>query len=486
MDLYKLTVHELRDLLAKKEITAKDAALSYTKRIGALESAIKAFVSLTPDMTIQMAEEADKAIADGKAAPVLGVPLAIKDNMCIKGIRTTCSSKMLENFVPPYESTVTSRLKEAGYILLGKTNMDEFAMGSSTENSAFGPTHNPWDVNRIPGGSSGGSAAAVAADMCAAALGSDTGGSIRQPAACCGVVGLKPTYGRVSRFGLVAFASSLDQIGPITKDVEDCAIMMNVIGGHDPSDSTSADIPLPDFTKNLKDGIKGLKVGIPKEYFIAGGIDQEVYLAMQEAINVLKSLGAETVEISLPHTEYAVATYYILATSEASSNLARYDGVKYGYRAKEFVDLLDMYKKTRSEGFGPEVKRRIMLGTYALSSGYYDAYYKKAQQARTQIKDDFDEALKKVDIIVTPTAPTPAFKLGEKTADPLQMYLSDIFTISVNLAGIPGLSMPCGLTRERLPIGMQVLGRHFDEETVLRAAYAYEQATDWHKRKPTL
>ena len=486
MDLYKLTVHELRDLLAKKEITAKDAAFSYTKRIGALESAIKAFVSLTPDATMQMAEEADKAIAEGKAAPLLGVPFAIKDNMCTKGIRTTCSSRMLENFVPPYESTVTSRLKEAGYVLLGKTNMDEFAMGSSTENSAFGPTHNPWDVNRIPGGSSGGSAAAVAADMCAASLGSDTGGSIRQPAACCGVVGLKPTYGRVSRFGLVAFASSLDQIGPITKDVEDCAIMMNVIGGHDPSDSTSADIPLPDFTKNLKDGIKGLKVGIPKEYFIAGGIDQEVYLALQEAINVLKSLGAETVEISLPHTEYAVATYYILATSEASSNLARYDGVKYGYRAKEFDDLLDMYKKSRSEGFGPEVKRRIMLGTYALSSGYYEAYYKKAQQARTQIKDDFDEAFKKVDIIVTPTAPTPAFKLGEKTADPLQMYLSDIFTISINLAGIPGLSMPCGLTRERLPIGMQILGRHFDEETVLRAAYAYEQATDWHKRKPTL
>ena len=486
MDLYKLTVHELRGLLAKKEITAKDAAFSYTKRIGSLEPAIKAFVSLTPDATMQMAEEADKAIAEGKAAPLLGVPFAIKDNMCTKGIRTTCSSRMLENFVPPYESTVTTRLKDAGYVLLGKTNMDEFAMGSSTENSAFGPTHNPWDVDRIPGGSSGGSAAAVAADMCAAALGSDTGGSIRQPAACCGVVGLKPTYGRVSRFGLVAFASSLDQIGPITKDVEDCAIMMNVIGGHDPADSTSANVALPDFTKTLKDGIKGLKVGIPKEYFIAGGIDQEVYLAMQEAINVLKSLGAVTVEISLPHTEYAVATYYILATSEASSNLARYDGVKYGYRAKEFDDLLDMYKKTRSEGFGPEVKRRIMLGTYALSSGYYDAYYKKAQQARTQIKDDFDEAFKKVDIIVTPTAPTPAFKLGEKTADPLQMYLSDIFTISINLAGIPGLSMPCGLTRERLPIGMQVLGKHFDEETVLRAAYAYEQATDWHKRKPTL
>lgn len=486
MDLYKLTLHELRDLIHKKEVTAHDAAFSYTRRIGALEADIKAFVTLTADATIGMSDEADKAIADGKIAPLTGIPMAIKDNMCTKGIRTTCSSKILANFVPPYESTVTARLKDAGYVLLGKTNMDEFAMGSSTENSAFEATRNPWDLNRIPGGSSGGSAAAVAADLCAAALGSDTGGSIRQPAACCGVVGLKPTYGRVSRFGLVAFASSLDQIGPITKDVEDCAIVMNIIGGHDPSDSTSADIALPDFTAGLKGGIKGLKVGIPKEYFIAGGIDHEVYTSLQEAIGVLKGLGAEVKEVTLPHTDYAVATYYILATSEASSNLARYDGVKYGYRAPNPDDLLDMYKKSRSQGFGPEVKRRIMLGTYALSSGYYEAYYKKAQQVRTLIKRDFDEAFKQVDVIVTPTAPTAAFKLGEKTEDPLQMYLSDIFTISINLAGIPGLSMPCGLTRERLPIGMQILGRHFDEETVLRAAYAYEQATDWHLRKPTL
>ncbi|MGC2423198.1 MAG: Asp-tRNA(Asn)/Glu-tRNA(Gln) amidotransferase subunit GatA, partial [Nitrospirota bacterium] len=480
MDLHSLTLHALRELIIKKEITAKDAAFAYTRRIGQVEGSVNAYLTLTPNKTIAMSEDADWALSKGKTAPLLGIPLAIKDNMCTKGVKTTCASKMLADFVPPYESTVTSKLTDAGYVMLGKTNMDEFAMGSSTENSAFEATKNPWDLERIPGGSSGGSAAAVAADMCAAALGSDTGGSIRQPASCCGVVGLKPTYGRVSRYGLVAFASSLDQIGPITKDVEDCAIMMNVIGGHDPLDSTSANIALPDFTANLKGGIKGLKVGMPKEYFVESGIDKEVYAAMMEAIVVLQTLGAEVKEITLPHTDYAIATYYILATSEASSNLARYDGVKYGYRAKEHEDLLDMYKRTRSEGFGPEVKRRIMLGTYALSSGYYDAYYKKGQQVRTLIKSDFDKAFKDVDIIITPTAPTPAFKLGEKTADPLQMYLSDIFTISVNLAGIPGLSLPCGMTKNDLPVGLQILGRHFDEETVLRAAYAYEQATDWH------
>jgi aspartyl-tRNA(Asn)/glutamyl-tRNA(Gln) amidotransferase subunit A len=486
LDLHSLTLHALRELIIKKEITAKDAAFAYTRRIGQVEGSVNAYLTLTPDRTIAMSEDADHALSKGKTSPLLGIPLAIKDNLCTKGVKTTCASKMLADFVPPYESTVTSRLTDAGYVMLGKTNMDEFAMGSSTENSAFGPTKNPWDLERIPGGSSGGSAAAVAADMCAAALGSDTGGSIRQPASCCGVVGMKPTYGRVSRFGLVAFASSLDQIGPITKDVEDCAIMMNVIGGHDPLDSTSANVALPDFTANLKGGIKGLKVGMPKEYFVESGIDKKVYAAMMEAIVVLQSLGAEVKEITLPHTDYAIATYYILATSEASSNLARYDGVKYGYRAKEHEDLLDMYKRTRSEGFGPEVKRRIMLGTYALSSGYYDAYYKKGQQARTLIKSDFDAAFKDVDVIITPTAPTPAFKLGEKTDDPLQMYLSDIFTISVNLAGIPGLSLPCGMTKNDLPVGLQILGRHFDEETVLRAAYAYEQATDWHLRKPKL
>jgi aspartyl-tRNA(Asn)/glutamyl-tRNA(Gln) amidotransferase subunit A len=485
LELFRLTLHELAGLIKDKDITAKEAAQSYISRMEAVEDKVRAYTTTTPDTAMKMAEAADRAIASGSAGPLAGIPLAIKDNMCTKGVRTTCSSKILENFVPPYESTVTQKLMDEGYVMLGKTNLDEFAMGSSTENSAFQTTKNPWDLERIPGGSSGGSAAAVAADMCAAALGSDTGGSIRQPAACCGVVGLKPTYGRVSRFGLVAFASSLDQSGPITKDVEDCALMMNSIGGYDPKDSTSANVAMPDFTAKLKGGVKGLKIGMPKEYFI-GGIDAEVDSSLREAISVLKGLGAEVTEVSLPHADYCLAVYYILATSEASSNLARYDGVKYGFRADEFDDLLDMYKKSRSQGFGPEVKRRIMLGTYALSSGYYDAYYKKAQQVRTLIKRDFDEAFKQVDIIVTPTAPTPAFKIGEKTDDPLQMYLSDIFTISVNLAGIPGISLPCGLAGGKLPIGMQLLGRHFDEETVLRTAYAFEQATDWHKKKPTL
>ncbi|HAK60589.1 MAG TPA: Asp-tRNA(Asn)/Glu-tRNA(Gln) amidotransferase GatCAB subunit A, partial [Nitrospiraceae bacterium] len=358
-------------------------------------------------------------------------------------------------------------------------------MGSSTENSGVFPTKNPWDLKRIPGGSSGGAAAAIAADASIAALGSDTGGSIRQPAACCGVVGLKPTYGRVSRYGLVAFASSLDQIGPLTKDVTDTALLMNTIAGHDRLDSTSADIPLPDFTRALANNVKGMKIGIPKEYFIEG-MDPEVERGVREAISVLQGLGAKTVEVSLPHTDYAIATYYILATSEASSNLARYDGVKYGFRAEGAKDLLDQYLKTRSRGFGPEVKRRIMLGTYALSAGYYDAYYKKGQQVRTLIKGDFDSAFKKVDVIITPTAPTAAFKIGEKTADPLQMYLSDIFTNSVNLAGIPGISIPCGFTRENLPIGLQLLGKHFDEESILHAAFAYEQATDWHTKRPKI
>jgi aspartyl-tRNA(Asn)/glutamyl-tRNA(Gln) amidotransferase subunit A len=376
-------------------------------------------------------------------------------------------------------------LKKAGYVLCGKPNMDEFAMGSSTENSGFFITRNPWDLDRIPGGSSGGSAAAVAAGECIGALGSDTGGSIRQPAACCGVVGLKPTYGRVSRFGLVAFASSLDQIGPITKDVTDSALLMNVIAGHDARDSTSANIPAPDFTRALKKDVKGLKIGLPREYFIEG-MDPEVDKAVRGAVRTLEGLGAIVKEVSLPHTGYAVATYYILATSEASSNLARYDGIKYGFRAEGAKDLLDLYMKSRSQGFGPEVKRRIMLGTYALSAGYYDAYYKKGQQARTLIKRDFDEAFKSVDIIATPTAPTAAFRIGEKSADPLQMYLSDIFTISVNLAGIPGISIPCGFTSGNLPIGLQLLGKHFDEEAILHAAFAYEQATEWHRRRASL
>jgi aspartyl-tRNA(Asn)/glutamyl-tRNA(Gln) amidotransferase subunit A len=487
LELYSLAISEARDLLDKREISANDLVNSIYQRIDAVEEKVKAFITITKDNAMKMAGEAQKKIdleEKQNNTSILGIPLAIKDNICTKGVRTTCSSKILYNFVPAYESIVTSRLLERGYVLIGKTNMDEFAMGSSTENSGFHTTKNPWRLERIPGGSSGGSAAAVAADECIAALGSDTGGSIRQPAALCGVVGLKPTYGRVSRYGLVAFASSLDQIGPITKNVRDSAILMNILSGHDPLDSTSAPVPAPDFTAALGKDINGLIIGIPKEYFIEG-IDKEVEVSVKEATKKLESLGAITVEVSLPHTGYAVATYYILATSEASSNLARYDGVKYGFRAKG-KDLMDMYMNTRAQGFGAEVKRRIMLGTYALSSGYYEAYYKKAQQVRTLIKKDFEEAFKKVDVILTPTSPTAAFKIGEKTADPLQMYLSDIFTISANLAGVPGISIPCGFTSNNLPVGLQLIGKHFDEESILRVAYAYEQNTEWHKRKPIL
>jgi len=485
VEFYRLTISETRKLLDRKEVSVKEIASSIYRRIDAVEERIKAFVSISREEALKRAEEIQKEIGKEKnAKPLLGIPLAIKDNICTKGILTTCSSKILYNFIPPYESTVTSRLLTEGYVLIGKTNLDEFAMGSSTENSGFHVTKNPWDFERIPGGSSGGSAAAVASDECISALGSDTGGSIRQPAALCGVVGLKPTYGRVSRFGLVAFASSLDQIGPITKDVRDAALLMNVISGHDPFDSTSAPLPVPDFTEVLGKNIKGMKLGIPREYFIEG-MDREVELSVKEAIKKLESLGAIPVEISLPHTGYAVATYYLLATSEASSNLARYDGIKYGLRAKG-EDLLDTYMNTRARGFGAEVKRRIMLGTYALSSGYYEAYYRKAQQVRTLIKHDFEKAFQIVDVIVTPTSPTAAFKVGEKTSDPLQMYLSDIFTISVNLAGVPGISIPCGFTSTKLPIGLQIIGKHFDEESILKVAFVYEQSTDWHKIKPNL
>lgn len=484
MELHALSISELRKLLDRKEISVKEVLDSVFDRIDVVEDRIKAFVTLTREKAFEMASGAQKRIDGKHSSPLIGIPMAVKDNMCTKGIRTTCSSKILSNFIPPYESTVTSRLTEQGYILIGKTNLDEFAMGSSTENSGFHTTRNPWDINRIPGGSSGGSTAAVAAGECIGALGSDTGGSIRQPAALCGVVGLKPTYGRVSRYGLVAFASSLDQIGPITKNVRDSAIIMNVIAGRDLFDSTSAPVNVPDFTHVLGKHIKGLKIGIPKEYFIEG-MDRTVDASLRDAIKQLESLGAIPVEVSLPHTDYAIATYYLIATSEASSNLARYDGVKYGFREKG-KDLPEMYMNTRAHGFGAEVKRRIMLGTYALSSGYYEAYYKKAQQVRTLIKRDFEDAFKAVDVIATPTSPTAAFKIGEKADDPLQMYLSDIFTISVNLAGVPGISLPCGFTSDNLPIGMQIIGRHFDEETILRAAYAYEQSTEWHKRKPNL
>jgi aspartyl-tRNA(Asn)/glutamyl-tRNA(Gln) amidotransferase subunit A len=486
VELYRLTIAEVRDLLDRKEISVEDLVESIYGRINAVEDKVRAFATMTEETAMQMAHEVQEKMKqeEQKTRFLLGVPLAIKDNICTKGTLTTCSSKILSNFIPPYESTVTSRLIEQGYILIGKTNMDEFAMGSSTENSGFHVTQNPWDPERIPGGSSGGSAAAVAADECIAALGSDTGGSIRQPAGFCGVVGLKPTYGRVSRFGLVAFASSLDQIGTLTKNVKDTALLMNAISGHDPLDSTSAPLPVPDFTAALGQDIKGIKLGVPKEYFIEG-IEKEVEASVRDAIRKLEDLGAIPVEISLPHTDYAIATYYILATSEASSNLARYDGVKYGFRA-EGKDLMDVYRNTRAQGFGAEVKRRIMLGTYALSSGYYEAYYRKAQQARTLIKQDFERAFQEVDAIVTPTSPTIAFKVGEKSADPLQMYLSDIFTISVNLAGVPGISIPCGFARDNLPIGLQLIGKHFDEESLLKVAYAYEQATEWHKRRPNL
>jgi aspartyl-tRNA(Asn)/glutamyl-tRNA(Gln) amidotransferase subunit A len=477
VELYNLSIEEAGSAIDKGEASPQELTKAVFERIEAVEEKVNAYVTLDKDNALAKA-------AETAGGPLAGMPIAIKDNICTEGVRTTCSSKILGNFVPVYESTVTGKLKEQGYVLIGKTNLDEFAMGSSTENSAFGLTRNPWALDRVPGGSSGGSAAAVAADECIAALGSDTGGSIRQPAAFCGVVGLKPTYGRVSRYGLVAFASSFDQIGPLTKNVKDSAIIMNAIAGHDKYDSTSADVPLPDFTSALGQDIKGMKIGVPSEFFVEG-MEREVEASVKEAIKKIESLGAEPVEISMPHTGYAVAAYYILATSEASSNLARYDGVRYGLRA-EGEDLIGMYMKTREEGFGAEVKRRIILGTYALSSGYYDAYYKKAQQVRTLIKQDFEKAFEKVDVIVTPTTPTTAFKAGEKTADPLQMYLSDIFTISVNLAGVPGISVPCGFTSEDLPVGLQIIGKHFDEESVLKIAYAYEQDTEWHKRRPEL
>jgi aspartyl-tRNA(Asn)/glutamyl-tRNA(Gln) amidotransferase subunit A len=486
MESASLTIHELSEKLKRGEVKATEIVNSVLKRIDTFEPRVHAYMTVVRENALHQAKEVDRKIQSRQGIhPLAGIPLAVKDNLCTRKLRTTCSSRILENFIPPYDATVIRSLHKAGAILIGKTNMDEFAMGSSTENSGMAVTRNPWDATRIPGGSSGGSAAAVSADLCTGALGSDTGGSIRQPAAMCGVVGLKPTYGRVSRYGLVAFASSLDQIGPLTKDVRDCAILMNVIAGHDPLDSTSASVPVPDHTGALTGSVQGLRVGIPRQYFIEG-MDREVEGAVRESITVLEKMGARTVEIQLPHTSYAVATYYILATAEASSNLARYDGVRYGYRTAGARDLLKMYTETRQEGFGPEIKRRIMLGTYVLSAGYYDAYYRKAQCVRTLVKRDFDEAFRSVDVIVTPTAPTAAFRIGEKTQDPLQMYLSDIFTISVNLAGIPAISIPCGFTSEKLPIGLQILGRPFDEATVLRTAHAFEQVTEWHKRKPNL
>ena len=483
--MHQPTIAQSKHQLLEKKYSAVELLDAVYKRIDAVDSQVQAYVHLTRDIAHQQAEEADQKLAAGEDAPLLGVPIALKDLICMKDTPTTCASRILENFVSPYDATVVQRLKAAGAVLIGKTNMDEFAMGSSNENSYFHATKNPWDLERVPGGSSGGSGAAVAANECMGALGSDTGGSIRQPAAFCGVTGLKPTYGRVSRFGLVAFASSFDQIGPMTKTAEDAAILMNVIGGHDPMDSTSADVLLPDFTAALSKDVKGLKIGIPKEYF-GKGLDSNVEKSVQEAIKTLESMGLQTVEVSLPHTEYAVATYYILACAEASANLSRYDGVKYGFRSEHADNLMDMYTNTREEGFGEEVKRRILLGTFVLSSGYYDAYYLKGQKARTLIKQDFEEAYKKCDLMVGPIAPAPAFKLGEKLDDPLQMYLSDIFTISANLAGIPAMSIPCGQSPDNLPIGLQLMSKHFDEATLLNVAHQYQQTTDHHLQHPVL
>ena len=485
MELNRLTIHELQNFIRSGEVTSTDIVASVFKRIDAVEKDVHAYITLMKEYAFEEALKADKDIKEGKVKPLTGIPVALKDIVCMKGFLTTCGSHILHNYIPPYDATVVEKLKDSGAVFTGKTNMDEFAMGSSTETSYFGITRNPWDLDRIPGGSSGGSAAAVAADLCIASIGSDTGGSIRQPAALCGVVGMKPTYGRVSRYGLIAFASSLDQIGSFTKDVEDCAIMMNALAGYDPRESTSVPMDVPDYREFLSRGIEGWRVGIPKEYFIEG-IDPEVEESVRKTITVIEGLGAKCIEMSLPHTEYCLAVYYIIAPAEASSNLARYDGVKYGFRSQESRDLLDMYKKTRSEGFGAEVKRRIMIGTYALSSGYYDAYYKKASQVRALIKRDFEEAFKQCDVILTPTSPTPAFKIGEKTEDPLQMYLSDIFTISANLAGIPGVSVPCGFTREGLPIGVQFLAGHFEEGKLIQISSAFEKHANLEKRRPAL
>jgi len=482
-DLYKLTYAAISNLYRDKKASPEEVISSVLERIEKTDKKINGVIRKNKDSIKKQLSE----IKDKTQKSLYGAPILVKDNICVKDEETTCGSKILAGFKPPYNATVVERLKEEGAVLIGKANMDEFAFGSSCETSCYGPTKNPWALDRIPGGSSGGSTASVSADETILALGSDTGGSIRQPAAHCGVVGLKPTYGRVSRYGLIAFASSLDQIGPIAKDVTDAAILMNAISGYDPRDSSSADIPRPDYTKSLINDIKGLKVGIPKEYFL-GGIDKEVLSIIKAAIKKLESLGARCEDVSLPHTEYAVSVYYILGPAEASSNLARFDGVQYGLRKTGSGEnpLIELYKQTRFEGFGDEAKRRIILGTFALSSGYYDAYYLKALKVRTKIKEDFDKVFKKVDCIITPTAPTPAFKVGEKTEDPLGMYLSDIFTIPVNLAGIPAVSIPCGFTSQDLPIGLQILAKPFNEEMLFKTAYTYECNTEWHKRKPKL
>jgi aspartyl-tRNA(Asn)/glutamyl-tRNA(Gln) amidotransferase subunit A len=489
MHLHELTIREAAQLLRSGEISSAELTEALIDRIVAVDNDVRAYLTLTPELAMEQARAADRRLAEARRSgddglpPLLGIPLAIKDVLCTAGVPTTCGSRILENFVPPYDATVVARLKDAGFVMLGKTNTDEFAMGSSTENSAFFTTHNPWDLGRVPGGSSGGSAAAVAAGEALGALGTDTGGSVRQPAALCGVVGLKPTYGRVSRYGLVAFASSLDQAGPIARTVADAALLLGTIAGHDPQDSTSAPRPVPDYTAALGGDIRGLRVGVPNEYFVPG-MEPGVEAAVRQALADLEALGAVVEQVSLPHTEYALPVYYLIAPAEASANLARYDGVKYGYSAPA-GELWEMYKRTRGQGFGAEVKRRIMLGTYALSAGYYDAYYLKAQKVRTLIRQDFERAFERVDVVVAPTSPTVAFPIGAKVDDPLQMYLSDVLTLSLNLAGLCGISVPCGFSGG-LPVGMQVLGRPYDEETILRVAHAYERATPWHTYRPGL
>ncbi len=486
MKLHELTIEQACGLLNNKEISSVELTRAVLARIEAVDGKIDAYLTVDADGALVQAQAADHRLSTGEATPLTGIPLGIKDLMCTRGLRTTCASKILEDFVPPYDATVITRLKNAGAVIVGKLNMDEFAMGSTTEHSAFQVTRNPWHLDRIPGGSSGGSAAAVAADMCLGALGSDTGGSIRQPASHCGVVGIKPTYGRVSRFGLVAFASSLDQIGPLGKTVADTAIMLEAIAGHDPNDSTSVPEPVPNFSAISGDGLADVVVGIPKTYSSARGLDPQVGAAVERAVKTIESLGARCIDISLPHSDHAVAAYYVIAPCEASSNLARYDGVKYGFRDKAPTDLLQMYRRTRSQGFGSEVQRRIILGTYALSAGYYDAYYGKASQIRTLIKNDFQNAFASCDVIVSPVAPTPAYPIGETIDDPLTMYLSDIFTLSANLAGIPGISVPCGFSDDGLPIGLQIMGRHFNEAMLFKVARQFERAIAIKHKKPPL
>ena len=485
MDITELTVHELKEKLAKKELTSYEITKAYSDRIKEKEPDVQAFVTTLDDDAVEKAKEMDKKIENGEVESKLaGIPIGIKDNICTKGIKTTCSSRMLENFISPYDATVMEKINNEGLINLGKLNMDEFAMGGSTEHSYFHVTRNPWNLNKVPGGSSGGSAAAVAAGMVPWALGTDTGGSIREPAAFCGVVGLKPTYGLVSRYGIVAFASSLDQVGPITKDVRDCAMLLNIIAGHDKMDTTSVDRPKVDYTKALKNNVKGLKIAVPKEFF-GEGINEEVKAKLEEAMETYKELGAEVTEVSLDIAEYALATYYIIACAEASSNLGRFDGVRYGHRAKEYSNLKELYRNSRTEGFGEEVKRRIILGTYVLSSGYYDAYYKKAQQVRTLVMNEFKKIFDEYDVILTPTSPTVAFDIGSKINDPLAMYLADICTVSVNIAGLPGISIPCGVDSTGMPVGMQLIGNRFAEETLLNTAYTFEQKIKFsEKYKP--